>query len=260
MPSKSDSVACLCVTYRRLPFLKQAIQCFMQQTHAARKLVIVHGDDDPETSRFLAAEVNDPRILCVPVESTRRIPLGELRNISVRHAGTPLVAQWDDDDWHAPRRLELQVKALRKARQADACILQRWMIFDARSRKVYLSTSRYWEASIVAWREKLPEYPPLRRSEDTAVVDQLVRRNAVALLDRPELYIYTFHGGNTWNARHWDRNIFAHAAEADQSDSELFRAKLGDHLTDENLVRVQRGLAQRLSEALRSLLKKNGRS
>jgi glycosyltransferase involved in cell wall biosynthesis len=260
MSAKSETVAGLCVTYKRLPFLKQAIGCFLQQTHVPRKLVIVHGADDAETSQFLASHVNDPRIRCIRVESTRRIPLGELRNISVRHSEAPLIAQWDDDDWHAPRRLELQVKALRKARHADACILQRWMIYDARSRKVYLSTSRYWEASIVAWREKLPEYPPLRRSEDTAVVDQLVQRDAVVLLDRPELYVYTFHGGNTWNARHWDRNIFAHAAEADPADSDLVRAKLGDHLNDEKLVRVQRGLADRLTAALRSLLKKNGRT
>ena len=250
MATPADTVSCLCITYRRVPFLRQAIACFLQQTHAARRLIIVHGADDPETSRFLASEVNDSRIRCVEVESTRRIPLGDLRNISVRHAGAPLVAQWDDDDWHAPRRLELQVKALRKSRK-DACLLQRWMIFDARSRRVYLSTSRYWEASIVARRERLPAYPPLRRSEDTAVVDQLVRRDAVVLLDRPELYVYTFHGGNTWNARHWDRNIFAHAAEADPATSDLVRARLGDHLSDANLIRVQRSLAQRLTAILR---------
>jgi len=254
MSAKSETVACLCVTYRRLPFLKQALACFQQQTHVARKLIVVHGADDPETSQFLASQVDDPRIRCIQVESTRRIPLGELRNISVQHADAPLVAQWDDDDWHAPRRLELQLKALRKSRK-DACILQRWMIYDARSRKVYMSTSRYWEASILAWRDKLPAYPALRRNEDTAVVDQLVQRDAVVLLDQPELYVYTFHGGNTWNARHWDRNIFAHAAEENPQNSELVRAKLGDHLTDPQLIRVQRGLAQRLAAALRGLLK-----
>jgi glycosyltransferase involved in cell wall biosynthesis len=252
----AETVACLCVTYKRLPFLKQAVQCFLQQTYSPRRLVIVYGADDPETVQFVESEIDDARIRRVRVDSTKRIPLGELRNISLKNADAPLVAQWDDDDWHAPRRLELQVKTLRKNRGADACILQRWMIFDARSRKIYLSTSRYWEASILAWRDKLPEYPPLRRSEDTAVVDQLVQRNAVVLLDRPELYIYTFHGGNTWNARHWDRNIFAHAAEADPADTELFRAKLGDHLADERIVQIQRGLAARLTGALRGLLGK----
>jgi len=252
--AKTDTVACLCVTCQRVPFLRQAVDCFLQQTYSPRQLVLVYGADDAATVRYVETELTDPRIRRIKVDSTRRIPLGELRNVAVRHAEAALVAQWDDDDWHAPRRLELQIEALRKARQADACLLQRWMIFDARSRKVYLSTSRPWEASIVAWKERLPAYPPLRRSEDIAVVEQLLARNAVVLLDRPELYVYTFHGGNTWNARHWDRTIFAHAAEADAQESDLVRARLGDHLTDPALVRVQRGLAQRLASALRRMV------
>lgn len=250
----SETIACLCVTHRRLPLLKQAIACFQQQTYTPRRLVIVHGADDPETCAYLQA-LHDERISPVRVASTKRTTLGELRNISVKNAGAALVAQWDDDDWHAPRRLELQAKTLAKSR-ADACILQRWMIYDARSRKVYVSASRCWEASILARRDKLPEYPPLRRSEDTAVVEQLMQRQAVVMLDRPELYVYTYHGHNTWHARHWDANIFGPANQADAEQTEFFRSKIAEDAIQAMRARQSGGFVQKL----RDLFKKNGRT
>jgi hypothetical protein len=134
------------------------------------------------------------------------------------------------------------------------------MIFDCRTRKVFVSAARYWEASILAWTDKLPPYPALRRAEDTAVVEQLVRRHRVVLLDRPELYVYTFHGGNTWNASHWDRNILPYVSELDAADSEFFRSKLAQHLNHENVARDRGHLAARFKSRLSDFFKKNGRA
>ena len=243
----TDTIACLCVTYRRLALLKQAVRCFQHQTYAPRRLVVVHGADDPDTGAYLAG-LDDTRVRAVQVASTKRIPLGELRNESIRHADAALVAQWDDDDWHAPRRLELQAKALHKS-PADACVLQRWTMYDARTQNVYISAARTWEASLLAWRERLPAYPPLRRSEDTAVIDQLIARRALVPLDRPELYVYTFHGGNTWDARHWDRNIFAHATELSGAEAEQVRAWL-----DVDAIHAAKAAPAGLGARLRALL------
>ena len=50
----------------------------------------------------------------------------------------------------------------------------------------------------------MPAYPHLRRGEDTPVVEQIVREGRVVLLDLPELYIYVFHGSNTFESSHWE--------------------------------------------------------
>ena len=41
MPEE-DLVSCLCITHRRVSLLRRAVQCFLNQTWAARELVVLH--------------------------------------------------------------------------------------------------------------------------------------------------------------------------------------------------------------------------
>lgn len=43
------------------------------------------------------------------------VPLGALRNMLARQAIGDVLCAWDSDDWYHPRRLEVQVEALREA-------------------------------------------------------------------------------------------------------------------------------------------------
>ncbi len=46
-------------------------------------------------------------------------------------------------------------------------------------------------------------YPDLACGEDTVALEELDRRQQLTLLDRPDLYVYTFHSRNTVGRTHW---------------------------------------------------------
>ncbi|MES2529847.1 MAG: glycosyltransferase family A protein [Pseudomonadota bacterium] len=202
----ADFVSCLCVTRHRVPLLRRAVDCFLAQTHAARELLIVCESDD-EATRDFAVALDHPliRVIVVPAEPKRS--LGALRNLAIAAAPGPLVAQWDDDDWHSPARLEAQIAAMHEHGR-PACVLYRWTLYDAVARRSYVSHERPWEGSLVARREAVPAYPEWVRGEDVPVIQAMLDAQQLVCLDAPELYVYIHHGANTWDSTHFTDGVF----------------------------------------------------
>lgn len=219
-------VSCVCVTRDRPRFLARAVECFRRQDFGPRELVVVFESDDAAT-RALLAQWRDPEIRSVEVAATPKSPLGALRNLGIANCRGHYVAQWDDDDWYAPNRLGAQIAALRASRQA-ACVLARWILYDAERDAAYVSVRRAWEGSLVAERSTLPAYPDLARGEDTAVIGSLLAAKKLVALDEPWLYVYIFHGGNTWERGHFERNLVAHATRLASHDEARIRAWIAD--------------------------------
>jgi glycosyltransferase involved in cell wall biosynthesis len=172
-------VSCLTFTRGRPALLARAIACFDRQTYGDRALVIVVEEDDVAALRLLKTRAQDRTRICIvpPPGAT----LGKLRNIAGDVAGGDFVAQWDDDDFYHPERLEAQCHCLAATGKA-ACRLQRWLV--TRGRRAAISGYRPWEGSIVCRKSALPRYPDLRRGEDTPVIAELSRRGDLCLLDR----------------------------------------------------------------------------
>lgn len=181
-------VSCLMVTKpSRIDMARRAIECFEAQTYRNRELVIVAEEALPIAARDIIFGTGS---------------LGELRNVSVAHANGEFIAQWDDDDWHHPQRLERQLAGLKAwGDEFDGCTLARWTLADARTGGVAYSgyRPRGWEGSLVARRWRVPVYPALCRGEDTPVVDAM----KITMLDEPDLYIYNIHGANTFGPDHF---------------------------------------------------------
>ncbi|HTA39271.1 MAG TPA: glycosyltransferase family 2 protein [Candidatus Acidoferrales bacterium] len=198
------AVSCLTVTWQRLGMLTRAVECFRRQTLAEREMVIVYGADDRDTARYVES-LEDPSIRGVRV--AKRYRLGWLRNIAVENARGECVAVWDDDDWSAPNRLHAQLRAIDRSGKA-ACVLSKVILHNSVTQRSYLSHERTWEASLVARRKDLPSYDgSLSRFEDTPVVMALEERGELALLKRPDLYVYVYHGTNTWQEDHFEKII-----------------------------------------------------
>jgi glycosyltransferase involved in cell wall biosynthesis len=198
------------------------VDCFRKQTVASRELVIVYDVDDRESARYVDA-LRDPQIRGVAVPKRPR--LGWLRNVAVANAKGTFVAQWDDDDWSSPDRLQAQLQALSRAGKS-ACVLSRWTVYDAASKKAYLSYEQPWEGSILARRDALPSYDgSLSRGEDTPVVNELIARDDLVLLKRPDLYVYVYHGRNTWHAKHFE-DLLARCVALSERKSRSVTAQL----------------------------------
>jgi len=220
-PQPADSAAlisCLMVTRDRFAQACLSVDCFLRQTYPHRELVIIDDSRDDRLARHVAA-LGDPRIV-VERAADPAPTLGEARNRSVDRASGRYVCQWDDDDLYDPRRLEVQMRALAEA-GAQACMLHRWTMWWPDTGRLATSLRRTWEGSLLCEKAAMPRYPALRRSEDTALVDALMRSANVVLLDEPRLYVYVAHGRNTFEAGHFE----AHWQHADERfEGERFRA------------------------------------
>jgi glycosyltransferase involved in cell wall biosynthesis len=192
----------MCNTRGRPGLLSRAIDCFMRQTYGPRELVIVYEADDVPTRDFLATQ-DSCMIRAVEVPTTPKLQLGGLRNVALASSQGLYVAVWDDDDWHAPERLAAQIEAMNRCSKLG-CVLQRLTLFDPVHEGAFVSHKRCWEGSLVARRDAIAPYAELDRGEDTPVVVQLYKAGDLAMLDSPELYVYVYHGDNTWDRSHWD--------------------------------------------------------
>ncbi|HSJ97207.1 MAG TPA: glycosyltransferase family A protein [Myxococcota bacterium] len=221
-----DLVSCLCVTRARPAMLRRAVAAFHAQTHAERELVVVFESDDGATRACLEG-LAGPSLRAVEVPAAPKRTLGELRNICAAAARGRYVAQWDDDDWHAPGRLAAQL-AVARGRVAAGCVLLRWTLYDAPLRQAYVSGRRTWEGSLLIERAALPPYPALARGEDSEVVKALLAAGRLCGLDhRPELYVYVHHGANTWGRAFFKRNMAAHAEALCAAETRRIERLLG---------------------------------
>ena len=211
-------VSCLMVTRERLALAQRAIQCFRRQTYPNRELVVIDDDPSDELKHWIDA-LQDPQIRHVRLSGNKT--LGELRQISMREARGEYVAVWDDDDIYHPERLQMQMLSI-STLSVDACFLHRHLLWSPERRYLCISAYRLCEGTMVAKKEKLSAYQALDKGEDTLLCHELIKKSDIALCDGPGLYIYVFHGRNTWGTTHF-KKIFHHASR-EYTGSEYDRA------------------------------------
>ncbi len=203
-------VSCICVTRNRVALLSRAVHSFLQQTYSPCELIILYEADDIETRSYVRT-LSESRIVPMEVQAMPCLSLGSLRNIAVRDARGQYIAQWDDDDWSAPTRLAEQMQAIRTSSRSG-CVLLRWTLYDSLTRRAMLSSQRLWEGSLVAERLAVPTFAELEKGEVATAVVHMFNASQLVGLDRPELYVFVYHGANMWDRLHWDTVITAGAA------------------------------------------------
>lgn len=191
-------VSALLITKNRKKQTLMAIECFLAQTYAAKELVIIdEGERELEQS---VRKMANPLISYHRNEN--RSNLGQLRNQAIKIAKGEYVCQWDDDDLYHPNKISYQL-AICEQKKADACFLLRELLLDQPRMSLAISDYRLWEGTILARKDKMVAYPAWRKGEDYWVVHRLAQKGTVVALDWPELYLYIYHGSNTWDKQHF---------------------------------------------------------
>ncbi|MDN5286018.1 MAG: hypothetical protein JWR38_2292 [Mucilaginibacter sp.] len=239
-------ISCICVTKNRPALLRRAISCFNKQTYVNKELLIVFEEEDSLTEEVVN-ETSSKKIIAIKIPGRLNLTLGALRNLGISKANGELICQWDDDDWYHMGRLEFQQAVIRDTGM-KGCILTQWIIYDEKFKKAYLSISRLWEGSLMCSKEQLQEhkYANKKKSEDSDLVNYLFNNHYLFPLDEvPNLYIYTYHGKNTWNRPHFNY-YFKLSQELDALSSakiskilERTSAKKNDSLMLDSLINVQ---------------------
>lgn len=191
-------VSCAMITIDRADFVRQAIAYFDAQQYPNRELVIV--DDGAQSVASLCQGRDDIRY----VRCERPLALGAKRNIACREASGDLIVHWDDDDWHAPWRLNNQVRALADP-QHQLCGLNRLVYFDPVANQAWL----YRYASVGGhpwmsggtfcfrreWWEASPFEEEHFSGEDNAFFSQLAPAQVVPVEDE-SIFVALLHAGN----------------------------------------------------------------
>lgn len=198
-------ISCLCPTKNKPSIVKDAIECFNNQTYPNKELILVTNDKNPHLPYLKTLECENIKLVYAPVETV----LGELRNISVDNASGMYVMIWDDDDIHHEERLSVQYNALIRSKGKQACFLQKVLFHDINNGdKGILKT--WWgnEASMLALRSAMPRYDnTLAIAEDTPVKVFFLTAGKGIMINEPQLYIYRFHGNNTCEQQHLRNTI-----------------------------------------------------
>jgi glycosyltransferase involved in cell wall biosynthesis len=184
----------------RYAMARVAIECFRVQTWPSKNLLIVnHGEESLYTG--------DARIHELRFRKSKWHTVGDLRNLALEHASGDFIVNWDDDDWHHPRRMEVQMSA----RQPDAAILLKKRIHHSlvNGCSRYATYERGAEATILHPRNVAFRYPSLLRGSDSVFAGRFAER--IAVENDPALHIRFYHGKNLWDADH----IMAHLAAED---------------------------------------------
>src|ERR1041384_798158 len=134
-------VSCIMPTANRRAFVAQAVESFLRQDYEQRELIVV--DDGADAIGDLLP--TDERVRYVRVRE--RLTVGAKRNLACEQARGEIIAHWDDDDWHAPHRLKLQVAALLNT-GALVCGINRLLFYDVRDGRgwqyAYPARQRLW--------------------------------------------------------------------------------------------------------------------
>lgn len=182
-------------TRGRRAWIPLAVRWFAQQTYSQRELIVVDDGDDPIEALLPA----DPAIRYLRLAG--RHPVGVKRNQAAEAARGELLAHWDDDDWFAPHRLEVQVAAMQDPR-VDLCGLSTLLYHDLRDGRCWQYRAPPGRApwlSLLCYRRALWQshpHPDLVVGSDTAFV-RSIPAALWSVLPNQDLNVCLVHDTNT---------------------------------------------------------------
>jgi glycosyltransferase involved in cell wall biosynthesis len=213
---QNPSISCLMVTRDRLSLARLAIRCFADQTYSRRQLVIVSEGDRwyRDALKRCARELEIEHFEVVAADPS--VPLGGLRNISLDAADGEVVCQWDDDDLCHPARLATQLDGMLRAK-ADSCFLTDHIQYLEREQLAFWidwtgggrvsEELQLFPGTVMLYKDPEFRYPEdgpyARHGEDSVLVSHLFHTRSVARLPgMGHLYLYRYHGSNTFDQAH----------------------------------------------------------
>jgi hypothetical protein len=245
-------VSCLMVTCNPWSIVRRSVEAFCNQTYQHKELVVVR---DPTT----ANEDIGPHIAALGrsdinyVRANSRKCLSALRNLAIATAKHDVLANWDDDDIPHPDRLRVQLDVL-ASDQTSSCFLSECLHYFVTSGEIFVTRNASplpMHPATAVWRRPasrgyVEEEPVANRAEDTMFFFSLAGATSI-IVGEPHLYLYQFHGNNTYDEAHHRRicarNRIAAEPGATKTLAELQRLGLEVELCSDQVssfFRVQR--------------------
>jgi len=183
-------------THNRAKYVPMAIRCFYQQGYPDLELIIVDDGTEPLTIP------NDDRIRYIHL--TARTTTGAKRNLGAENATSEIIANWDDDDWSHPHRIEDEVRRLHNSRKSVTGYNQT-VIYEVTHKKFMLNlggppylasgtSQMYWKQW---WKQH--QYPNVSFGEDSVFAREARLADQLAIAPVGKMMVALRHGRNTDN-------------------------------------------------------------
>jgi glycosyltransferase involved in cell wall biosynthesis len=219
-------ISCICVTHSRISFLATAINCFQAQDYPYKEMIISYPVNDTATKNFLNNQTNLQLTNIVIILRADNESVGNARNIAINNCHGDYICVWDDDDWYHPSRLSSQYDAMINIGKCHACVLTSLILFDKLTRKAYISSQYTWENTLLCRKEVIMQnqYAHRNKGEDTHIIQFLEKKKYLHHVeDAPFLYIYIYHGTNTWERAHYEHLISKGAALSKELNNQIIK-------------------------------------
>lgn len=188
-------VSYLCLTRNRREWLPQAIQSFKAQTWPDRELIILADS----VSDVAGIYPDDERVtIYVPKDKPYWHTIGSKRNAACELAHGEILANFDDDDWSAPGRIEDQVNRLIDSGKSVTAYKN---VRFTDGEKVWINTN--WPMGFGTshmftrdWWKQHP-YPDLNDSEDMHFLAAAMKAKQFVVADCGEHLLASIHDANT---------------------------------------------------------------
>jgi glycosyltransferase involved in cell wall biosynthesis len=206
---KKDRVSCLVVTANRERMLRRSLLSLRNQTHDSIEVVVIDNGDRPV--KRVVDEFSFPNLIYEHIPPPHNYTLGDLRNRSLELAGGDYMICWDDDDWHHPKRVEVQLDILQQG--YDACCLEGNIFHidlpDLMEHPFIGRLPKGSPSTIMHRRNDRIRYPSLNREEDTVYLNKWRRagRYKKLSLEQACLFVRVFHGENVSGKKHFLRRL-----------------------------------------------------
>src|SRR5665213_3603909 len=134
-------ISCIMPTFNRRPFVPNAIRYFLRQDYENKELIII--DDGEDVIMDLVPQADNIRYFRLDA----KISLGAKLNLACEYARGNIIANWDDDDWYASRRLSYQAHSL-KNEKIFICGINNLLYYNLFDKKafnyIYPSNQKPW--------------------------------------------------------------------------------------------------------------------
>jgi teichuronic acid biosynthesis glycosyltransferase TuaG len=203
VPSHLPRVTTVIPCFNGGELVERAVDSALAQAGCdVRVIVVDDGSTDDSVARVFTRVAREPRLRVVCLGANRGA--GRARNVGIERADSRYLAFLDHDDWWRPRKLALQVEALR-ASDAGLCYtavdvhdgagrpLRHRSVPTRTSAEQLLVHNVIAASSVLIDRQRVPAFrmPDLRRRQDLATWYRLLRAGVRAVgIDEP-LTVYT---------------------------------------------------------------------
>lgn len=193
---------CLMATHNRPAMARRAFHAFLAQRYAGPATLFVYDDGDDRFERCSCTAPDRDVVLVRHPRLSLPAKRNAMMGVALALDEDAMFAVWDDDDWHGPDRLQLQLDALLAHPDADACLLRPFTLYRQGSRATHLALASDADATLAFWARMWRRTPWDERVDPGSgpAMIRAQRRERLVRVDASETYVVVRHDAHRTSA------------------------------------------------------------